>query len=541
MVSQDTALVDPARPEVPPSLGVLGTARWAWRALTSMRTALILLFLLAVGAIPGSLIPQSGVNPVEVAEFRNRHPELSRWYDKASLFDVFSSPWFSAIYLLLMISLVGCLVPRTRVYLRAIRARPPLTPRHLHRLPVYRRVVVDKGPIDTLDNASAALRGFRIERFEASGTASSLSAERGYLRETGNLVFHLSLVVVLVGIALGHLFGLRGSALVVEGEGFANTVTQYDNLETGSLYDVDDLTPFTLTLDDFRARYQETGNQRGAARDFVADVGVRGEPGAPRESAQIRVNHPLQIGGSKVILGPHGYAPVVTVRDGRGDVVFSGSVPFLPIDPAGLTSRGVIKVPDAVPQQLGFQGFFLPTAAFDLERGPFSTFPEPRNPRLVLNAFAGDLGLDDGVAQSVYRLDTDAMTQLREGPAPDSELITASLVVGATMELPRGLGTLSFDGYREWIVFQINSDPGRLPALIGAAAALAGLLATLFVRPRRIWVRASADAGGRTVVEIGALARSEGLDLAADVERVLTAIGANPRPQCECTAGSEKE
>ena len=514
---------------VPPPIGTVGMARWAWRQLTSMRTALMLLFLLAVAAIPGSLIPQRGVDPVAVADFRNRHPELSRWYDKASLFEVFASPWFSAIYLLLMVSLVGCLVPRTRVYLRAVRARPPATPRHLSRLPQYRSFSVDEEPEVALAAATAALRRsrFRVQAYSADGTGS-VAAERGYLRDTGNLVFHLSLVVVLVGIAVGHLFGMRGSALVVEGEGFSNTITQYDNLRTGARFDVDDLPPFTITLDQFRARYQETGNQRGAAREFAAEVSVREEPGAPVRVEQIRVNHPLGLGGSKVFLGPHGYAPVVSVRDGRGNVVFDGPVPFLPIDPVGLSSRGVIKVPDALPTQLGFQGFFLPTAAFDLEQGPFSTFPEPRLPRLVLNAWSGDLGLDDGVPQSVYRLDTTDMTQVKASDAPDAVPVTQSLAIGDTMTLPDGLGSLTFDGWSEWVVLQIAEDPGRAPALAGGVLALTGLLASLFVRPRRVWVRARRDEAGRTVIEVAALARSEGPDLAADVDRVQQALTGSP-------------
>ncbi|MBA3744727.1 cytochrome c biogenesis protein ResB [Sporichthya sp.] len=509
---------------VPPPIGAVGMARWAWRQLTSMRTALILLFLLALGAIPGSLIPQRGVDPVAVVEFRNRHPELASWYDKASLFEVFSSPWFSAIYLLLMVSLIGCLVPRTRVYLRAVRARPPATPRNLERLPEHRAVTLDPGadadPETALATAAAALRRrrFRVETYEGS-----ISAERGYLRDTGNLVFHLSLVVVLVGIAVGHLYGMRGSALVVEGQGFSNTVTQYDNLRTGPRFDVDDLSPFTLTLKDFQARYEEAGNQRGAAREFEAKVTVIDAPGSPPRADGIRVNHPLNLGGSKVFLGPHGYAPAVTVRDGNGNVVFAGAVPFLPVDPVGLSSRGVVKVPDAAPTQLGFQGFFLPTAAFDLQRGPFSTFPEPRLPRLVLNVWSGDLGLDDGVPQSVYRLDTTDMTQVKESTKADAQPLTQSLAVGDTMTLP-GLGSLTFDGYREWVVLQVAEDPGRTPALAGGALALAGLLASLFVRPRRVWVRARRDEAGRTVVEVAALARSEGPDLAADVDGVVEAL-----------------
>jgi cytochrome c biogenesis protein len=511
----------------PPPLGAVGMTRWAWRQLTSMRTALILLFLLAVGAIPGSLVPQQNVDPVAVADFRARHGELAKWYDKASLFEVFSSPWFSAIYLLLMVSLIGCLVPRTRVYLKAVRARPPATPRNLERLPEHRQIAVDDDPETALASATAVLRRrrFRVQAYE-----SSISAERGYLRDTGNLVFHLSLVVVLVGIAYGHLYGMRGSSLVIEDEGFSNTVTQYDNLKTGPRFDADDLPPYTVTLDKFRARYQETGNQQGAARDFAAEVTVREEPGAPTHQDEIRVNHPLNIGGSKVYLGPHGYAPVVTVRDGQGNVVYSGAVAFLPVDPIGLTSRGVVKVPDAQPTQLGFQGFFLPSAAFDLQRGPFSTFPEARNPRLVLNAWTGDLGLDKGVPQSVYRLDTKDMKQITQPTKAGAVPVTASLAVGGTMTLPNNLGSLTFDGYRQWVVLQIAEDPGRPFALAGGALALAGLLASLFVRPRRVWVRARRNEAGRTVVEVAALARSEGPDLADDVDQVTQGLTGTAEP-----------
>jgi len=502
-------------------------ARWAWRQLTSMRTALLLLFALALAAVPGSLIPQRSVDPIAVGAFHRHHPQLSRWYDRLGAFEVFSSPWFSAVYLLLMISLIGCLVPRSRTYLAGIRARPPAAPRHLDRLPEHRGTTVGASPPAVLDAAESCLRArhFRVDR-----TADTLAAERGYLHEVGNLVFHLALVLVLIGVAYGHLFGFKGSALVVEGRGFANTLTQYDNLRAGPMYDTDRLAPFELTLDQFRARYQVEGSQRGAARDFVAALHYTSRPGAAPLPREIRVNHPLHAGDTKIYLGPHGYAPMVSVRDGRGATVFSGPVPFLPVDPVGLSSRGVVKVPDAAPAQLGFQGFFLPTAALDTRRGPFSVFPQPLNPRLVLNAWSGDLGLDQGIPQSVYRLDTTHLTQVREATAAGAPPVTASLAIGDQMTLPRGLGSLTFDGYRQWVVLQMADDPGRGLTLAGAAAAIAGLLASLFVRPRRLWVRAAPDSGGRTVVEVAALARGDGADLAADVDRVIDAVGATPSP-----------
>jgi cytochrome c biogenesis protein len=400
----------------------------------------------------------------------------------------------------------------------------------LTRLPKSRRFVLDARPDAVLQRAGTVLRR---RRYRVEPGDGSVAAERGYLRDTGNLLFHMSWLLVLVGIAYGHLYGYRGSSLVVEGEGFANTITQYDNLRTGPLLDTGDMAPFSLHFDRFRAEYQVGGAQNGAARLFEAHVTARAEPGAPKVSSVIRVNHPLEADGAKVSLGAHGYAPVVTVRDGGGDVVFTGPVPFLPVDPVGFTSRGVVKVPDAKPAQLGFQGFFLPTAAVDMGKGPFSTFPAPNLPRLLLNVWSGDLGLDDGVPQSVYRLDTAEMKQVEETVEGETRVFTRGLAVGQSMDLPDGQGSLRFDGYRQWVVFQVAYDPGRLIALAGAALALTGLLASLFVRPRRLWVRAERDSDGRTVIDGGALARSDGAELAEDVDRVIKALGEShgaPRP-----------
>ena len=51
----------------------------------------------------------------------------------------------------------------------------------------------------------------------------------------------------------------------------------------------------------------------------------------------------------------------------------------------------------------------------------------------------------------------------------------------------------------------VNHDPGRIPALIAAVLAVLGVATSFMVRRRRVWVRASAGEGGRTVVEVGGL------------------------------------
>jgi len=502
----------------PPAMGPLQLARWAWRQLTSMRVALILLFLLAVAAVPGSVFPQRRVDPLAVADFVEANPGTAPWLDRLSMFDVYGSPWFGAVYVLLFISLVGCVVPRSRHHLQAIRARPPAAPRRLERLPEHRRVTSDRDAQGVLDVAEAALRA---KRYRVDRTADTLAAERGHLRETGNLVFHFSLLLILVGAALGGLVGYRGTAVVVEGETFANTVTQYDDLSPGRLYDPADLPPFSVALDDFEAVFEEErGSQRGIARDFTAVVTYRESPDDDERTTTIKVNEPLQLGGAKLHLLGHGYAPIFTVEDGDGDIVFQGPVPFLPQD-KNFTSAGVVKVPDAVPEQLGFQGFFLPTAIIDTELGPTSAFPGALNPAVVLLAWRGDLGIDAGIPQSVYQLDLDNMDKVTDDGQPVSQILGA----GDILELPDGLGRITYDGYVTWINLQVSDNPGLPVLLTGSVLAMVSVSLSLFVRRRRLWFRVAADAGAGTVVDVAGLDRAHGGDLADELDALVRRLG----------------
>jgi cytochrome c biogenesis protein len=520
-------VVDPPAPATdptPPRLGTVGTARFLWRWLTSMRTALVLLFLLALAAVPGSVFPQRGVAPLRVRDFYLAHPGAAPTMDRFGLFDVYASPWFAAIYLLLLISLAGCVIPRAVKQWSVIRSTPPATPRNLARMPAHVAFETDVDSTTVVSNTAEHLRMRRFRVAPADG-GDSVSAEKGYLHEIGNLIFHVALLVLLVGVAMGSLLGYKGTVLIVEGEGFANTPTQYDDLTLGRAFRAGNLPPFSFTLDRFSATFIDSGPKAGQPAGFDAYVTYRTQPGATPQTADIRVNHPLLVDGSKIYLLSHGYAPTFTVRDGAGKVVFSGSVPFLPQD-ANFTSRGVVKVPDAQPDQLGFQGIFLPTAVIDPTLGPISVAPDPKSPRVFLGAYAGDLGLDDGAAQSVYLLTTDQMKLIGRH----------DLGVGQTWNLPGGRGSISFDGYRRFANFQIASDPGRQVVFWGAVLALAGLITSLTIRRRRVWVRATADDDGRTLVEVAALARSEGADLSADVTPLVAALRGQTRAPDDSTA-----
>ena len=448
-----------------PELQGTSSLRYLWRQLTSMRNALILLLLLGLASIPGSIYPQRTQSPLKVREYFETNPEFAKWLDRFYLFDVYGSPWFSAIYILLFVSLIGCVVPRTWHYAKEALRKPAPPPSSLKQLENYQTANA------TLDSAADWLKK---NRFRITRDKNSLAAEKGYLRETGNLFFHLSLIVVLLGIGASSVFGMRGEAIVTIGERFINVPTSYDNLAPGRFFNLERMPPFTITAANFDAEYDAETRQ---PLDYTLVARVTDSPTSSPVEKIVKVNKPLTFGDSRVYLQANGFSPLVTVRDQEGIVKFEGPVPFLPQD-SNLTSIGAIKVPDADPQ-IGFVASFFPTAARDEVRGGYSSFPELLDPRLLIAVWQGDLKMDSGVPQSVYRIDTDEMERIG----------LKGLSIGESYDY--GVGTITFNGVVPWVNLQVVKDPGKQAALIGSIFAIIGLLASLFIRQRRIYVRSN--------------------------------------------------
>ncbi len=505
-----------------PKLSLIGWLRWFWRQLTSMRTALFLLLMLAIAAIPGSLVPQRSSDPNGVTQYFADNPDLAPTLDKLQAFDVYTSAWFSAIYLLLFISLIGCVIPRTKHHFLALRAKPPATPARLARLSGFteRDAPARTDATAAITTASALLKssGYRVARFNAAGE-SSVSAERGYLRETGNLTFHIALLGVLVTVGFGGGYGFSGQRVLVEGQTFVNTLLAYDSFNPGRFFDDTTLDPYTLSLDDFSVSYEQRNLQAyGQPIDFTADVSVTPKNAKPNP-AEVKVNGPLRTNGTSIYLLGNGYAPTIQVTAPDGTVVFSDSVPFLPQD-ANLTSLGIVKVPDGLTEQLGMIGFFYPTQDKAESGANFSSYPDLEYPLLTLNVYTGDLGLDDGVPTSVYALVTDDLTQQTGGK---TGVASIELKPGESAELPDGLGTVSFvdndpaasaagdfkQSVPRFASFDIHHDPTQIWLISFSVLVLFGLFTGLMVPRRRVWVKATTASDGTVHLEYAALARGD--------------------------------
>jgi cytochrome c biogenesis protein len=488
-----------------------------------MRTAIILLFLLALCAVPGSLLPQRSLSKTNVSQYFTAHPTLAPILDRLYLFDVFSSPWFAAVYLLLFISLIGCVLPRALEHARALRAAPPPAPRHLLRLP-------DSGQLATPLAGAAALdvveEELRVRRFRVVRRERELSAEKGYLKETGNLLFHLSLVALLLGLAGGKLWGYEGSVLVTEGQGFCNSFQQYDSYSSGPLVSGADLTPLCIDLLDFRATYESNLT----ASSFTAKISYGG-PGQAGRDATIGVNDPLRIDGDRVYVTGHGFSPTFSVTLKDGTKFTDLSVPFLPSDPKTMSSEGALKLPDVgagKDKQLALQGLFAPTGLVQ-DKILTSVDPRPLAPEVAIFAYEGYLGLDAGIPQSVYSLDA---SQITRGAL--TKVGAANLTPGESMTLPDGT-KISFTGFKEFAALQFSHDPGEYWVLGAAISLLIGLLGMLLLRRERVFARVASDAGsGGTVLTVATLTRGSGESgprfaaLSEDLDAALGARASKP-------------
>ncbi|CAM3660322.1 cytochrome c biogenesis protein ResB [Tsukamurella ocularis] len=502
----------------------LAAVRNTWRSLTSMKTALVLLFLLAVAAMPGALLPQRDVDSAATAKWIDDHGTLGEVMDKLQFFGVFKSVWFTSVYALLFVSLVGCIVPRCFEHFRALRTPPVATPRNLSRLPRHTTRESDEDPEAAARTVLAGLRGWRkISRpaggNEPAGTVT-VSAEKGYLREAGNLVFHISLVGILIAIGVGQQFSYEGSRIVIAGDdGFCNTSSNYDNFRAGNLVDGTGLAPFCLKADEVQATFLPNA-QPDMFRTMASYQDREGLRDGTWKKYDIEVNNPLRMDGVRIYMLGHGYAGTFTVTYPNG-AVRKQTMQFAPQDKINFLSSGALRFDPPAElyrtederrtKQIGIEGLLAPTKQLD---GTLLTsrFPAPNDPAVAVDIYEGDTGLDTGKPQNIFSLSRD---QIDSGRL--SKKARVNLSVGQSTTIEDGT-QVRFDGVTNFAALQVSHNPAQNWTLVFAIGMLGGLIVSLTVRRRRVFVRLTPREGGGTVMEIAGLARTDQAGWTEDFE-----------------------
>ena len=479
-----------ARPERPLRPGLGDTLRQAWREYRSMRTALVLLVVLAAASILGSLFPQEGLSPQRVDQYFADHPALAPVLERLGLFDVFGSAWYMAIYLALLGALVACLVPRTRALVRVLRSRPPRGG-DLSRYRTRASFQTQAAPAEAM---AVARRVLRRNRYRLAGhEGGELAGEKGFLREAASMLFNVSLLVLLVGLAYGKGYGYRGQAAIVEGETWANARVGYDSFSPGRFFGPERLAPFQLRLDDFTNSFYANNTPR----EFASRLTAMDLDGRELQSQRVAPNRPMTVDGVRVFQSDYGYVPVVRVQGKDGKDLLAPQEILTLRDPASEVSNGAVKVTRASPQ-VGLQVVLftgLRTAPDCPGGADFCNDPRLSRPVLVVLAYQGDLQADR--AQSVFALDRSRLEPLGDRPL--------LLGRGQSGKLANGM-VVSFTDLKQYSVFTLARDPGVPVVAVAAGLLLLGLVPSLYVTRRRVWARAAPDGAGGTRVELAGLA-----------------------------------
>ena len=329
-------------------------------------------------------------------------------------------------------------------------------------------------------------------------------------------------------MAVGKLFGYEGNVIVIAdgGPGFCSaSPAAFDSFRAGNTVDGTSLHPICIRVNNFASHYMASGQ----ATSFTSDIDYQSGRDLTADTwrhYRLEVNHPLRVGGDRVYLQGHGYAPSFTVTFPDGQTRTS-TVQWRPDNPQTLLSSGVVRIdppagsyPNAIERrqhEIAIQGVLAPTEQLD---GTLlsSSFPALNAPAVAVDIYRGDTGLDTGRPQSLFTLDP---RLIQQGRLTKEKRV--NLRAGQSVRIDRGpaAGTVvRFDGATPFVNLQVSHDPGQAWVLLFAIAMMAGLLVSLLVRRRRVWVRLTPQTGGTVDVDMGGLARTDNSGWGDEFERL---------------------
>lgn len=253
-----------------------------WKLLSSMKFGVSLLLVMAVSSIAGTVIPQGREEAYYISAYGEGGNSMIGLFQ---LDRVFSSWWFVALVVLLLLNLFFCSIMRIPSVLKEVRKVQE---------PDKKRGTEVRTQLDS-DGTAKLIRelGFRkINRRDDEGGTWAWS-EMNRTGPLGSWLLHLGILVVIVAYYVGRTTGFETFVYGIPG-------TSHRILDTG----------YTLSILDFdiELRQDYTVNQ------YISDVRVDGPQGSSSETGRIIVNDPMRVGGMSIYQSGTGWALKATLE-----------------------------------------------------------------------------------------------------------------------------------------------------------------------------------------------------------------------------------
>ncbi|MHB1377313.1 MAG: cytochrome c biogenesis protein ResB [Candidatus Humimicrobiaceae bacterium] len=416
---------------------------WLWRLFSSVRLAVILIFVIAGLSLLGALLIQV---PSEIA----KNPQAySNWVDTVArskvgiwtpllsalrLFNVFSSLWFIIACTLLMLNIFICSINRWSSISLSLRGGAVKQNENFYFTDndnTHAELKDIQAPVAEAARISEKIlkgRGYRT-RTESDGNNIHIAADKNRYYRLGTYFSHFSLILFVLAFVAGGYFGFRDTNFTVP---------------VGSIREIGHDTALSLKLISFVDEYYDNGTPK----DYRSEV-VLYDNSQPVKQAVIQVNHPLEYKGIRFYQSYFGPAAKMQVKDVNGKDVFNDNVPM----DSSFDSEGFRR----------YEGFFdlqLPEASLNIRL--ISSAVNAEDPMIP----AGSIAVD-----------------VRKG----SKQIDIKLVKLGTPVLVGGL-EFTFLEESKYSGFQVSQDPMNILIWIASLLFIIGICAVLYFPYRRVWI-----------------------------------------------------
>ncbi len=464
-----------------------------WAFFSSMKTAIVLLLVLAAASMAGTLIPQNEPPEFYLNKFGAQKYALMQ---RLSLTDVYHSTWFSVLLLLIGINLAVCSLNRFGMaWRRTFRPGVGTEVGTVRAMGRSENLRCESGAPDTASKAAEFLksRGYRVLSSQ-SGASVSLYASKGRLGIWGPYLVHLSILVVFAGAIYGGAFGFRGFTTITEGEDVGSCILEQGH-EARNLGFKVKLHKFTI---EYKTKRAGQGGIVRAVTGYKSDLEII-DGGKPVMRRQIDVNNPITYRGVSFFQSSYGLDSLILAITGPDGSTVRESFKITNRDRPGLTSYGVPMSHDN-PREIRISGRTIGVFVHNL--APDYVGGEQINASNLPINLAAQVMINDDLANQ---------------PGMQGWSHPEWIVRGRQLNY-KGF-KVSLDRYRAFTGLQVSQNPGLAVIYTGFGLMLLGVAMAFYVNHRVVRVVVMDSPEGSDVT-IGGSTRADSYVLERDIARL---------------------